>query len=79
MVSCYHARSQRSHQKIPMKKPSTLFFGLFLVSTLMLSGCVGTIVGTTVDVAIEAAKVPFKVGAAVVDVATGDDEDEKKD
>ncbi len=40
----------------------------------MLSGCISTIVGTAVDVTIEVAKVPFKVGKAVVDVATGDDD-----
>ena len=53
--------------------------GLFVLLTFVasgLSGCVvGTVVGTTVDVALEVAKVPFKVGGAVVDVATGDDED----
>lgn len=52
-------------------------FILLLVATTGLSGCiVGTVVGTTVDVAVEVAKVPFKVGAAVVDVATGDDDDD---
>jgi hypothetical protein len=43
---------------------------------ISLSGCIGAIVGTVVDVGIEVAKVPFKVGKAVVDVATDDDEDE---
>ena len=43
------------------------------------AGCVGAVVGTAADVAIEVAKVPFKVGGAVVDVATGDDEDKEKD
>jgi len=53
------------------------FFILLVATTTGLSGCiVGTVVGTTVDVAVEVAKVPFKVGAAVVDVATGDDEDD---
>lgn len=49
-----------------------------LVSTLMvvlLTGCLGTVVGTAVDVTLEVAKVPFKVAGAAVDVATGDDED----
>lgn len=50
---------------------------LLSLLTMNLSGCLGTIVGTTVDVAIEAAKVPFKVGGAVVDVATGDDDEEE--
>lgn len=49
---------------------------LLILGCLSLSGCVGAIVGTAVDVGIEVAKVPFKVGAAVVDVATDDDEDE---
>ena len=52
---------------------------LLTLLTVNLSGCLGTIVGTTVDVAIEAAKVPFKVGGAVVDVATGGDDDEEDD
>lgn len=43
-----------------------------------LSGCVGQIVGATVDTAIEVAKVPFKVGGAVVDVVSGDDDEKKK-
>lgn len=57
----------------------TLVRGLrLLVSTLMvvlLTGCLGTVVGTAVDVTLEVAKVPFKVAGAAVDVATGDDED----
>ena len=47
---------------------------------LILSGCaamvVGTVVGVATTVAIETAKVPFKVGGAAVDVMTDDDEDE---
>ena len=52
---------------------------MVLLATIVAgtSGCVGTVVGAATDVAIEVAKVPFKVGGAVVDVATGDDEDEK--
>jgi len=43
-----------------------------------LSGClVTTVVGTAVDLTVEAVKVPFKVGGAVVD-AVSDDEDEEK-
>ncbi len=53
-----------------------------LCSTLclcvLLQGCLGTIVGTTADVAIEVAKIPFKVGGAVVDVATGDGSKKEK-
>lgn len=50
---------------------------ILLVAPFSLSGCVGTIIGATVDTAIEVVKVPFKVGKAVVDVAS--DDDEKKD
>lgn len=49
-----------------------------IIVILALSGltaCVGKIVGTTVDVAVEAAKVPFKVGGAVVDVVSDDDKE----
>lgn len=49
-----------------------------LLSILLLtslSGCVSTIIGTAVDVTIEVAKVPFKVGGAVVDVVSGNDDD----
>ena len=50
---------------------------LFLaVIAALNAGCVGAVIGATTDVVIEVAKVPFKVGGAVVDVATGDDEDE---
>lgn len=46
---------------------------------VFLQACLGTIVGQTVDVAIEIVKVPFKVGAAVIDVASGDDDDDDDD
>lgn len=39
---------------------------------LSLQACLGTIIGTTADVAIEVAKIPFKVGGAVIDIAIGD-------
>lgn len=51
----------------------SLIFAIFL--TLGLSGCVSTIIGTAVDTTIEVAKVPFKVGGAVIDVVTGDKDD----
>ncbi|MEO0369609.1 MAG: NF038104 family lipoprotein [Pseudomonadota bacterium] len=53
-------------------------FSLVLICSLCLSlsACVSTVVGTVVDTTIEVAKVPFKVGGAVVDVVTGDDDDE---
>ncbi|MFK8017980.1 MAG: NF038104 family lipoprotein [Gammaproteobacteria bacterium] len=51
------------------------------VALLSLTGCVGQVIETTTDAAIAVAKVPFKVGGAVIDVATGDedDEDDKSD
>ena len=49
---------------------------------LMLQGCAAMVVGTTVGVvttvAVEAAKVPFKVTGAVIDVVTDDDDEEEK-
>lgn len=50
---------------------------IFVIS--VLSGCVSTIIGTAVDATIEVAKVPFKVGGAVIDVVSDDDDDEEED
>lgn len=47
---------------------------LALPLLLGLGGCLGTLVGTAADVAIEVAKVPFKVGGAAIEVLTEDDE-----
>lgn len=47
------------------------------IALFSLTGCVGKIVGSTVDVAVEAAKIPFKVGGAVADVVTDDDKHKK--
>ena len=44
---------------------------------LMLSGCLGAVVGTAVDVTLEVAKVPFKVAGAAIDVVSDDDEEEE--
>jgi hypothetical protein len=54
----------------------------FVIALLALSGCqacIGQAIETTTDAAIAVAKVPFKVGGAVVDVATGDDDEEPDD
>jgi len=55
---------------------------LFLV-LLMLQGCasmvVGTAVGTVTTLAVETAKVPFKVAGAVIDVATDDEDEDEED
>lgn len=52
---------------------------LLCTALLLLTGCLGTVVGTAVDVTLEVAKVPFKVAGAVVDVATPDDDEEDED
>ncbi|MDQ6968900.1 MAG: NF038104 family lipoprotein [Mariprofundus sp.] len=46
-----------------------------LLLLLSLSGCLGTVVGAAVDVTTEVIKVPFKVGGAIIDGVTGDDEE----
>jgi len=43
---------------------------------LLLFSCVGAVVGAVVDTTIEAAKVPFKVVGAAVDLAVPDDDDD---
>jgi len=55
-----------------------------IVVLLMLQGCtamvvgavVGTAAGVVTTVAVETAKVPFKVTGAVIDVATDDEEED---
>ncbi len=56
---------------LPSARPA-----LAVLLSLSLTGCLGTVVGTAVDVTLEVAKVPFKVAGAVVDVATPDADDE---
>lgn len=46
---------------------------LILLFCLSTTACIGTMVGVVVDTTIEVVKIPFKVGAAVIDVATDDD------
>ncbi len=52
---------------------------LAAVSLLMLQGCaamvVGAVVGTATTLAVETAKVPFKVTGAVIDVVSDDDDE----
>jgi len=50
-----------------------------LFCVILNSGCLGTIVGTAADVAIEVVKVPFKAGAAVVDAVSSGDEEKGAD
>ncbi len=51
---------------------------IFLMACMaawLCTACMGTVLGTAVDVTTEVIKVPFKVVGAVVDVATDDDEE----
>ena len=59
---------------------STLRIAVCMLVLMSASGCVGTVIGAASDAVIEVAKVPFKVGGAVVDVVSGDEDekDEKK-
>ena len=43
---------------------------VLVLSAWLLSGCVGMAINTATDAALAVAKVPFKVGGAVVDVVT---------
>ncbi|MBL4775123.1 MAG: NF038104 family lipoprotein [Mariprofundus sp.] len=52
---------------------------VLLLAMLSLSGCLGTLVGAAVDVTTEVIKVPFKVGGAIIDGVTGDDDEEDDD
>jgi hypothetical protein len=60
--------------KQTLQKPSKLI--TCVLFCLFLQGCLGAIVGNTVDVVIEVAKVPFKGGGAVIDVVSGGDKKE---
>jgi len=48
---------------------------ILLLMLFSLNGCLGTIVGTAVDITAEVVKAPFKIGGAVID-AVSDDDDE---
>lgn len=43
------------------------------------AACVGTAIEVTTDAAIAVGKIPFKVGEAVVDVATDDEKESGED
>lgn len=55
-----------------------LMVSLILSLSFSLGGCVGMVIDAATDATIAVAKVPFKVGGAVIDVATGDDDDDEK-
>lgn len=60
-----------------MSKLNQIVLMVVLAACFLMSGCVGTMIGAATDVAVETAKVPFKVGGAVADVVKGDDDDEE--
>lgn len=52
-------------------------YGLSLAfCLLLLSNCVGAVVGAAVDTTIEVAKVPFKVGGAAIDLIVPDEDED---
>jgi hypothetical protein len=61
-------------------KVAVLKMMVVVFSLLLLQGCAamvaGAVVGTAATVAIEVAKVPFKVGGAVIDVVSDGEEDD---
>jgi len=63
--------------KLTLQRVRMLKLSIIMFCSLSLQACLGTIVGTTADVAIEVAKIPFKVGGAVIDVAKGDGKSKK--
>ena len=48
---------------------------MIIALALSLQGCVGLVIGAATDAALATAKIPFKVGGAVIDVVTGDDDE----
>ena len=57
----------------------TLFRVMLLFLMLgPIAGCAGAIVEQTSDVVIAVAKIPFKVGEAIVDLVVGADDEEDK-
>ncbi|MEX0738726.1 MAG: NF038104 family lipoprotein [Pseudohongiella sp.] len=68
-----------SDQILPKTVFPRIFRALVCGVFLLLTGCLGTVVGSAVDVTLEVAKVPFKVAGAAVDVVTDDDDDKDED
>ena len=64
--------SSKNHERKTFKNCVRVV--VLLSAVCVCSGCVSTVLGTAVDVTVEVVKVPFKVGAAVIDAATGDDD-----
>lgn len=59
-------------------KRATLI-ALLTVMSAANAGCIGTAIEATTDAAIAVGKIPFKVGEAVVDVATDDEKEKDED
>lgn len=57
----------------------TALAALFAFLATSNVGCIGTAIEATTDAAIAVGKIPFKVGEAVVDVATDDEEDKDQE
>ena len=57
-----------------MLRTKTLLTSILLL--LVLPGCTSMVVGTVTTVAVETARVPFKVAGAAVDLATDDEDGE---
>jgi uncharacterized lipoprotein YajG len=68
--------SQTIIARVLILKILALVFSIFL-----LQGCAamvaGAVVGTVATVAVEVVKVPFKVGGAVIDVVSDDEEEDE--
>ncbi|MEZ5478313.1 MAG: NF038104 family lipoprotein [Thiolinea sp.] len=59
-----------------MNNKKTMPILLMVLLALSLQGCAGLIIGAATDATIAVAKVPFKIGGAVLDVVTDDDEED---
>lgn len=68
--------SKNSGRNMLSKPLARVFLTMFVAGGLAggLSGCIGTAIEATTDTVIAVGKIPFKVGGAVVDVATDDDD-----
>ncbi len=75
-TTTYRSECTQKYLGNAMKK--LLLVPILVSMSIVLSGCLGFIVGNAVDLGIEVVKVPFKVTKAAVDVLTDDDDDEKK-
>ena len=63
------------NMRILMKQLSRM--AIIFTLALPLSGCLGLVVSSAVDVGIAVAKIPFKVAKAAVSVVTNDDDKKK--